>query len=922
MIHKTARDYLLGTPGENRPFNVDRSAAHKQMFLSSMRCLMSTGLRASLSRDQKPELLEYAASSWSSHLLSSPPLDQDVISTLKKFLSGTWVLTWIHALAVMGKLRILVGVSKDLSKFASRAHQKGIEGKSVGIADPEHELFESCAADLLRIVGKFGALLRRKPDSIYKSIPPFCPKSSWMYQVFGKSEGKSLSVTGLLAETWDDSLARIPIGTGPGTFASSILAAGSQVAVLASSGSVFLHDSSDFRASASSPIKHGERVDRMQLNTTATLLATYGYRTTKVWNVSTGSCLVSVESIESKTRPLAMLFTKNNSTLLVGTDDRRVRSLNLNESQPEWQIVAQFDEVELEGHFMNSATHVALSKDGSMAAVAYRSHPLSAWETDGPVHIGHCWRKDETVAIRELRELVWHPHIPEILGLNVEGVVFRWSPYDGEVDELSAAATKLSISRDGDLFATGDSHGRVKLYTTSTFTLLYQLASQDAVFGLTFSPDSRRFYDIRGYYANAWEPNALLRFADQSGRDTEMSETESLSPSSEASVAISGAVDSITSLAGSPRGRLYCSGTERGVVSLHETRRGKIADIHVSRAKFTIEKTIWSQDGKYICFTDTSKQITVLSVAPGAGEAAPTVEQKATVSMRKFTKGLVLQLLFRPDSTHVLVHTSSRICAVSLASSTVEHSRDLEEAHLKWIVHPQDPTLIVGFGKASIHIFDWNLVECQRSEISWPIEAFNGSDTEDTPGSDTYETDLVLVSHDKKHILLQISCSRGSLQSKKFFYFEAAAISVSVQSQGRSTPQATFPRPPPIVPCPLSPELSSRIAMTLSFLSRNRLVFLSKDFAICAVQLPWAASPLSPRSLPRVSGAVTTSTKTAPSRQTARNNIEDKTQELFALPGDWISRNCLLVCSIWGVERSLLCPRNGEAAMIRSSALF
>ena len=613
MIHQTARDYLLNDPGEGNSFNVDRQAAHRQMFLSSMRCLMQTGFRARLGRNQKPEFLEYAAGSWSSHLTSATLHDHETVTTLKKFLTGNWVLTWIHALAASGQLRVLIRASKDLSRFVSKGKQQDPGTGTEGVPVIELELFESWAVDLLRIVGKFSNLLRRKPDSIYKFIPPFCPKSSSIYQLFGKAEAKNLSVTGLSAETWDDSLARIPLRHGSASFASSITAAGSQIAVLASSGSVFLYDSSDFMEARASPIKHGERVDKMQLNSTATLLATYGYRTTKVWEVSTGRCKVYVDSVESKTRPLAMLFTNNNSTLLVGTDDRRVRSLNLNEPQPKWQVVAELEEAELEGHFMNSASNMALSKDGSMVAVAYRSHPLSAWETDGPVHIGHCWRKNEAVAIRELRELVWHPHLPEILGLNVEGVVFKWAPYDGEINELPAAATKLSISRDGDLFATGDGHGRVKLYTTSTFSLLYQLAAQDAVFGLTFSPDSRRFYDIRGYYANAWEPNALMRLAEQSGKHMDsMSQIQSLDQSSEASVVISGAVDSITALAGSANDRLYCCGTERGVVSLHDTQHGELADLHVSRAKFTIEIIVWSGDGKYICFTDTSKQVTIM----------------------------------------------------------------------------------------------------------------------------------------------------------------------------------------------------------------------------------------------------------------------------------------------------------------------
>lgn len=921
MIHQTARDYLLNNPDESRPFVIDRQSAHRQLFLSSMRSFMQTGLRAKLSRNQKPEFLEYAASSWSAHLISAPLHDHETVTTLKKFLTGNWVLTWIYTLAADGQLRVLIRASRNLSRFASKGKEQDPRMSTEGIPVLELELFESWAVDLLRIVGKFNSLLRRKPDSVYKFIPPFCPKSSSIYQLFGKAEGKNLSVTGLSAETWDDSLARIPLGQGGSTtFSSSITAAGSQIAVLASSGSVFLYDSSDFMEGKSSPIKHGERVDRMHLNNTATLLATYGYRTTKVWEVSTGECKVSVESVESKTRPLAMLFTDNNSTLLVGTDDRKVRSLNLHESHPAWEVVVELDEQELEGHFMlmNSASHMALSKDGSMVAVAYRSHPLSAWETDGPVHIGHCWRKNEADAIRELRELVWHPHLPQILALNLEGMVFKWNPYESEIDELPVAATKLSISSDGDLFATGDGHGRVKLYQTSTFSLLYQLAAQDAVFGMTFSPDSRRFYDIRGYYANAWEPNALMRLAEQSG-----SEIHSLAPSSEASVVISSAVDSITALAGSPKGRLYCCGTERGVVSLHDAQHGKLADLYISRAKFTIEKIVWSADGKYICFADMSRQVTIMSVTQGVGEREQVVEQKAVIPMRKVAKGPILQLLFQPDSSHLLVHTSSQICTISLTSSSVEQSRDLEDIQVQWIVHTADPSLIVGFGPSTIYVFDWDLVQRRKYGISFTRPPDIPSSESSTESPDAYQIDRVLVTHDKRHLLIRMSHPRDHSLSKRFFFFETSAISTSTStsvlgSQEISTAQAkeNVDPPPSIALHSLPVELSSNIASALSFLFRDRLVFLSKSFAICAIPIPWASTSHGKNKM------------VPPRPSVQRGNTVGSTagkgavgEELFALPGDWISRDCLHVCCVWGVERSLLCPRNGEVAVVRCVGL-
>ncbi|CAD6578587.1 MAG: hypothetical protein ASARMPRED_008773 [Alectoria sarmentosa] len=760
MIHQTAREYLLS--GNDRPFGVDRDAAHEQVFFSCMRCLMAIGLRAKVKGSQKPVFLDYAASSWTSHLKSTSLDRGQVIEVLNKFLTGHWVLIWIQVLATSKQLRVLIQASKHLSKYSTKlkndAAQSGEDHHIV-----KQELIDSWAEDFVKIVGKFGTILRRNPESIYKLIPPFCPHNSAIYQQFGKMQHKSLLVSGLSTENWDDSLARMSFGFG--TYASSISAAGAQIAVLVSSGSVVLYDSSIFEEATFSPIKHGERVYRMELNSTGSLLATYGYLTTKLWEISTGKCKWSVENIESRPRPLAMLWTNNSTMLLVGTDDRRIRSLNLNQTSPTWQLVAELEEPELEGHFLNSSSHMALNKDGRLIAVAYRGHPLSAWETDGPVHIGHCWRKREEVARGEVIEAVWHPHYPEVLGLYIEGVVFKWRPYDGENDEIATGASRLAISRDGNLFATGDVRGTVKVYTTSDFCLLYQLTSEDTVLGLVFSPDLNRFYDIRGYYGNAWEPNALMRFAEQRGKGNDSgSETESLGQRSTASESWSWRIDSITVLAGSPVGRLYCCGTEKGTVHLHDTQRGKLADLHESKSFLSIEQMSWSNDGRYFCFSDSSKKVTIMSITPSAGNLSPVVETKAEIPMKNSANGPVLQLLFHPDSSQLLVRSSSTILTVSIISSSMILSLELHTAECKWIIHPQDPALIVGVGPNAIHILDWNLVERQTYNFEYPRHQNMPLKPESFPAQNT--VDRVLVTHDKKHVLVQISLLNQNSKEK------------------------------------------------------------------------------------------------------------------------------------------------------------
>jgi hypothetical protein len=97
MIHQIAREYLLS--GNDCPFHIDKDAAHKQVFLNCMQCLMAIGLRAKVKGSQRPEFLDYASSLWSSHLISTPLDCDQVVEVLNKILTGQWVLKWIQVLA-------------------------------------------------------------------------------------------------------------------------------------------------------------------------------------------------------------------------------------------------------------------------------------------------------------------------------------------------------------------------------------------------------------------------------------------------------------------------------------------------------------------------------------------------------------------------------------------------------------------------------------------------------------------------------------------------------------------------------------------------------------------------------------------------------------------------------------------------------
>ena len=905
MIHQTAREYLLSR--DKHSLHVDSRSAHQQMFLSCMRSLMATGLRSKLSRNQKPEFLDYAASLWSSHLSFTPIACEQIFQVLKKFLTGQWVLTWIHALTVSDQLRVLIQASENLLQYA--AERKVLDSGRNQRPIVEQELLRSWAADLVKIVGKFGTNLRRHPESIYKIVPPFCPHNSSIYQLFGKNETKSLMVSGLSTANWDDSLARMYLGYGKRP--SSIIAAGSQVAISASPGYVFMYESSTFEEAEFSPFMTGERVYMLALNSTATILATYGYRTLKFWEIATGKCTMSVETLQSRSRPLAMLFTKSNSDFLVGFEDRKVRSVSLkNLLSPTWQLVAELEEDELEGYILNSASCMALNRDGSLVAVAYRGHPLSAWEIDGPMHIGHCWRNRDKTSRGEITELFWHPHAPEVLGLYVEGVVFKWCPYENKINEVETRASRLAISKDGILFATGDTHGTVKVFSTSSFGFVYQLTSQESVLGLTFSPDLRRIYDIRGYYANAWEPNALMISAEHTGKDNER-ETESLARSSAAYISKSRSIDAITALACSPGGRLYCCGTEKGTVRLHNSSGGKIADLFISEGVACIEQIAWSNDGRYISFSDSDDQVVIISITPGTGQEYPLVNTIAKIEVEGIKQGGIPQLLFHTDSSHLLVHIPSMAHIISLTSYSVTHSLDAISSQ-NWINHPQDPSLILGFGPNTIEVLDWTLTI--RYSYTFELPLHQNVASSPSSSSDKIMVDRILLASDKKHVLEQISSLKQGPQNKTLLLFKTSSFSISTTAAQNVEREQ---HPVILTPTILPSALSDQIALSLAFFSPNRLVFLSKSFSICTWQItPGADSLTIPASSARP-GSVGRRSDTNMPDIISKNMMK----ELFSLPGDWISRDCLVLCSVWGVERSFLCPRNGEIAVVKCAAL-
>jgi hypothetical protein len=192
--------------------------------------------------------------------------------------------------------------------------------------------------------------------------------------------------------------------------------------------------------------------------------------------------------------------------------------------------------------------------------------------------------------------------------------------------------------------------------------------------------------------------------------------------------------------------------------------------------------------------------------------------------------------------------------------------------------------------------------------------------------------DLVLVTYDKSHILVQISSpvSRDE-KVKEILLFEISSLSASRSGQV-SMPEKTGMKvnmnedPQEISesiklldlqshsstvlhPVPLPSDVASRIETPLAFISRSsasasRLIFLDADFWVCSWRL---TSP-------------TNAARRPSNKSIGGGDRGNEVKQHYFLPGDWISPDCVALVTVMG-DGTVLYPRNGEIAVIRCAGV-
>lgn len=152
---------------------------------------------------------------------------------------------------------------------------------------------------------------------------------------------------------------------------------------------------------------------------------------------------------------------------------------------------------------------MAFSQDGNQIALAGRGRPVYVWAISKTRRKPLRYLRNEDRAKKEVKfynspeVVVWQPYSPNVTILYQDNTVVDWNlENDTQAEYNHIAARKMVISADGDLLMTSDGENTLSVWSTGSFRLIHQLAYNECLRDIAFSPDAQSLYDVRGTICN------------------------------------------------------------------------------------------------------------------------------------------------------------------------------------------------------------------------------------------------------------------------------------------------------------------------------------------------------------------------------------------------------------------------------------
>ena len=882
LIHMTARQFLLsgrdGAPAFINPVYGHEHIATvclkhlsddkwKRIFKTvEASAITATGRTPKKNRlllaEKGNPFLGYSVCYYAYHI-SKSSVDSEQLPAVLKIFFMKYCISWIEAIALSTDLRYLTRSAKYLKAYAKRRSRRlklDDVDSPLTLKDPDTDdsrTIHLWAIDFIRIVGKFGPNLVQSPSSIYRLIPPFCPRASMIGTVYGPQE-RSILVTGLPSEGWDDCLASVSVGGEEA--ATKILATDAFFLILVSgSGTVVVWYAETCEEARR--IQHGEYVSFMETNRSQSLLATAGSETYRVWDISSGRQLYRHEKT-SRAIAMAIAFGSTGSELIVGLDDCSVTSYDLEKSRQKWQFV-----VPTYGDYHGCPLIMTISPDLTKLAVAWRGKLPVVWDLSGaesqrPLQ---CRVRSSTDALFSPVTMQWQADANSILVLCQNTKLIEWRIYDEEQHEFDhVKPLEMTISQDGNFLLTSNHMGTISVFTFPRLSLVYQLVNENEfIEDLAFSPDGQRFYDIRGSICNVWEPDALVRADDYELEDRGSSiATEPVIAHDESSRTL------VTALAYGFADKFYCAGREDGTVCIHDTNDGKkVRKVSAHSSHSSVIRLAWSYSNKYIVSGDDSSRI-----------VAKRVELKENNTFGVFpvldirVDEAVQQFLLNESERFLLISTSStdRIWDLKLKKELCCRRWNSSQGR-RWIQHPYKHELLIWIDPSAVHTYSWNALEHTDLKATPPAEPVSPNHTA-SHGKVVY---WVALTNNKQYIVYLSGAGHTDTRLTSGLHLELLSTSdLQVQHPHSLTSGCMT-------------ELAAQIKRLIGTY-QDRIVFLDHEYWLCTWRID--------------------------------SDLTDVKRHFF-LPKDWLNQSTLHMATL-NAHGTFFCPKHGDVAIVRHGMRF
>lgn len=583
------------------------------------------------------------------------------------------------------------------------------EGTEIGFLD-------RWSVDLIKLVGKFGVNLSQNPSSIFKHIPPLCPKDSIISEVYSRQENPLLRVAGLSKATWDDNLARLSLGQD--VTASKVRCAGPYfLGLVSSTGTIVVWSAQTCEEIRR--LSHGEWVVLVSTNNSGSLMVSSGRFTIRLWDMATGEQLRSI-SKDPQHRVMDIQIGPNDDELVVVYDDCSVvwYDMILAESSEAGRFVPQGPEA---SNHQGCPRVAVLSPDLDHLVIAYRGRPVTVWDlatTAAEQSPRYCvrasderrWGGVDSEALNAPEVAVWHPDGNALYILYQDATIVYWNFVEDDRSEfVNTEAREMTINNEGTLLLTSDFNGSLTVWSLPKFAPIYRLRADEFVRDLTFSPDSQRIYDVRGHICNVWEPEALVRMDDQDRQDNLSSTYRGLSlPETvpETAYVEPRGIAHITSLVPDSDGKFFCCSRDDRSVIIHDIASGeRVKKVTSHSANSDVVHLTWSASARYLVSGDDSGKIIAKKLRlkeDGKWAVYPVFEARLGL------QETVNQLLFSPDEGLFLISTATTDLVWDLTAKTQMYKRSrVAGPGGRWINHPSDRASLLWVTRDHLCVHKW-----------------------------------------------------------------------------------------------------------------------------------------------------------------------------------------------------------------------